>query len=532
MKFAVIGHPVAHSLSPKMHSANFAAIGFDGTYEKFDVAPEDVERFVREKQKEGYAGLNVTVPHKLAVIPLLDHVDESVARYGACNTLKFEKDGTITGYNTDVIGFVDVLRAHGRSLAGKKVFIVGCGGAGGALAGVCCHEKAATLVLADLDAARVKSLAAKLNAIGTGTQVTTLTDKSAWPAAAAQAEIVVNATPLGLHPGEPSALPPEAFHRGQFVLDIVPTATLPPTAAAAKAAGADATDGLEFLVGQGAKSFELWTGVAADRAAMLRSLRAVSPVEDVQPVARGGEDGKMQTCLKSVNSIHKKVQLWEGGPYWADTNIGAEKPEDYGFYFWWGDTVGYKHEGNAWVASDGSSSDFKFDEKHTPTCGKKRSALTSEGWVVGGEERTSLLEKLLEKLFAIRLREDSVLTTKHDAAQVHWGGEWRLPTKQELKDLCNKCDWTWTTMNGVNGYVVRGREKYASASIFLPCAGYGLKALLSHEGSTGAYWASVPHSDFSDSEAWDLGFNSGRHGTSYYFRNYGQSIRPVQGFAK
>ena len=276
MKFAVIGHPVAHSLSPKMHSANFAAIGFDGTYEKFDVAPEDVERFVREKQKEGYAGLNVTVPHKLAVIPLLDSVDESVARYGACNTLKFEKDGTITGYNTDVIGFVDVLRAHGRSLADKKVFIVGCGGAGGALAGVCCHEKAATLVLADLDAARVNSLAEKLNALGTGTQVSTLTDKTAWAAAAAQAEIVVNATPLGLHPGEPSALPPEAFHPGQFVLDIVPTATMPPTAAAAMAAGADATDGLEFLVGQGAKSFELWTGVNADRAAMLRSLRATA----------------------------------------------------------------------------------------------------------------------------------------------------------------------------------------------------------------------------------------------------------------
>ena len=142
MKFAVIGHPVAHSLSPKMHQANFKAIGFDGTYEKFDVAPEDVETFVREKQREGYAGLNVTVPHKLAVIPLLDHVDVSVARYGACNTLKFEADGTITGYNTDVIGFVEGLAAHGFTLAGKRVFIVGCGGAGSALATACCYEKA------------------------------------------------------------------------------------------------------------------------------------------------------------------------------------------------------------------------------------------------------------------------------------------------------------------------------------------------------------------------------------------------------
>ena len=243
--------------------------------------------------------------------------------------------------------------------------------------------------------------------------------------------------------------------------------------------------------------------------------------------------GRVAASTGTVNrSVHNKVQLWEDGPYWADTNIGAEKPEDYGFYFWWGDTVGYKREGDAWVASDGSSLDFEFADEHTPTCGKSLSTLTSDGWVVGGEERKSLLEKLFEKLFGIRIREDSVLTTKHDAAQVYWGGEWRMPTKQELKDLCNKCDWTWTTMNGTNGYVVRGRGNYASDSIFLPCAGYGLEALLSHAGSTGAYWSSVPHSDFSNSEAWDLGFNLGRHGTSYYFRNYGQSIRPVQGFVK
>ena len=92
--------------------------------------------------------------------------------------------------------------------------------------------------------------------------------------AAEGAEIVVNATPMGLHEGEPSALPPSAFHPGQFVLDIVPTVHFPPTAAAARAAGAEAADGLEFLVGQGAKSFELWTGLVADRAAMLKAIRS------------------------------------------------------------------------------------------------------------------------------------------------------------------------------------------------------------------------------------------------------------------
>ena len=292
LKFAVIGHPVAHSLSPKMHTANFASIGFDATYEKFDVAPEDVATFVRAKRDEGYAGLNVTVPHKLAVIPLLDHVDESVARYGACNTIRFEKDGTLTGFNTDVIGFVAGLAAHGYRLAGRKVFIVGCGGAGSALATACCYEGAAALTVADLDAPRISALAEKLTALGTGTEVSALlpvpenepgkggcgadldASKKLWGAAAETAEIVINATPMGLHEGEPSALPPTAFHPGQFVLDIVPTVHFPPTATAAKAAGADASDGLEFLVGQGAKSFELWTGVTADRVAMLKAIRA------------------------------------------------------------------------------------------------------------------------------------------------------------------------------------------------------------------------------------------------------------------
>ena len=126
------------------------------------------------------------------------------------------------------------------------------------------------------------ALVDKLNALDLGTRVSGLdvldgtasdAQKAIWGAAATAADLVVNATPMGLHPGEPSALPPACFHPGQFVLDIVPTKDFPPTAAAAVQAGATATDGLEFLVGQGAKSFEIWTGVAADRAAMLEAIR-------------------------------------------------------------------------------------------------------------------------------------------------------------------------------------------------------------------------------------------------------------------
>ena len=281
-KFAVLGHPVAHSLSPTMHAANFASIGFDATYEKFDVEPEKLADFIKQKQAEGYSGLNITVPHKIAVIPLLDRLDESVKRYGACNTIKFEEDGTLSGYNTDVIGFVTGLAAHGFSIKGKKVVIIGCGGAGSALATCTCYEGAAELKVADLRAESVTNLVAKLQGLGLGTAVAGLevldgtasdAQKAIWGEAAKEADLVVNATPMGLHPGEPPALPPDCFHPGQFVLDIVPTKDFPPTAGAAVKAGATATDGLEFLVGQGAKSFEIWTGVTADRKAMLAAIR-------------------------------------------------------------------------------------------------------------------------------------------------------------------------------------------------------------------------------------------------------------------
>ena len=216
---------------------------------------------------------------------------------------------------------------------------------------------------------------------------------------------------------------------------------------------------------------------------------------------------------------HNKVQLWEGGPYWAETNIGAEKPWESGYYFWWGDTVGYKFENGVWVASDGSSSGFSFKATNmfSKLFGKKDNILTSgkdiptlldEGWII----------------------QNDVLAPEHDAAHVKWGGQWRMPTDQELKDLLDKCDWVWTQMNGVNGYVIRGNGKFVSVSIFLPCAGIGDGTSLNGAGSYGLYWSSVPNSDYYYARR--LGFYSGYHGTGYYYRYYGFSVRPVQGFTK
>ena len=212
---------------------------------------------------------------------------------------------------------------------------------------------------------------------------------------------------------------------------------------------------------------------------------------------------------------HDKVQLWEGGPYWATTNIGAEKPEDYGYYFWWGDTIGYEWENNRWVASDCSNSNSLIGSIHAPTYYKSISTLQSDGWIV-----------TKDGIY--------VLAPEHDAAHIHWGGNWRMPTVQELSDLNSRCDWTWTTQNGVNGYIVSGRGKYVSNSIFLPCAGAGWDTSLEYSGSNGSYWSSEP--DWYDLCAYELWFYSAGHGTSEETlgtaRLEGLSVRPVQGFTK
>ena len=206
------------------------------------------------------------------------------------------------------------------------------------------------------------------------------------------------------------------------------------------------------------------------------------------------------------------VQLWADGPYWATTNIGAEEPEDYGYYFWWGDTLGYKRENEQWVASDGSASGFSFssDNSQIQTYGKDVATLHSEGWITA----------------------EGVLAPEHDAAHVQWGGSWRMPTDQELQDLVVNCEWTQTTVNGVNGYNVRGRGDYAANSIFLPAAGTGPGTSHYYAGSYGTVWSSVPYSGSYNARllyfgSGDYGYDTGSNG-----RYYGFSVRPVQGFTK
>ena len=202
------------------------------------------------------------------------------------------------------------------------------------------------------------------------------------------------------------------------------------------------------------------------------------------------------------------VQLWENGPYWAECNVGASRPEECGYYFWWGDTVGYKRNAsnNGWISVKDSTS-YSFGD--CPTDNKSISQLQS----------------------AVYIDSTGNLVAAHDAATAHLGAPWRMPTDAEFSALINNCDTEWTSRNGVSGRLVKGRGAYASKSIFLPAAGYGLDSGLLNLGSYGRYWSSSPDSDTSD-DAWTLRFRSGSFYRDYSGRYRGRSVRPVRGFAK
>jgi len=204
------------------------------------------------------------------------------------------------------------------------------------------------------------------------------------------------------------------------------------------------------------------------------------------------------------------VQLWENGPYWAECNVGATKPKEYGYYFWWGDTVGYKRKNGAWVASDGSTSSFTFSSGNAPTCNKNNAALLSAGYI------------------------DSTgnLAAAHDAATAHLGSPWRMPTSDEIQALVDNCTTTWITTNGVYGRLVTGKGTYANRSIFLPAAGYGDGSYLLNNPDFGYFWSSTPNSGTSN-YAWRLDFDSSDfHWYGDLYRYCGQSVRPVRGFAE
>ncbi len=260
-RLAVLGHPVAHSRSPAMQNAALAALGLgeEWSYEAIEVAPEGFGERVREMAEEGFAGANVTVPHKQAALALADAPSEVAREIGAANALAFAA-GEVQAHNTDADGFLAALPGSPR---GQRALVLGAGGAARAVVWAL-EREGATVAVWNRTAGRAERLCAELGGQPVGGEDG---DASAGPPSALTGQdgygLIVNTSAVGLRGEDPFAALPLArdrFVAGQTVVDMVYGEAPSPLLEAAADAGAAVVDGLEILVQQGALSLRIWTG--------------------------------------------------------------------------------------------------------------------------------------------------------------------------------------------------------------------------------------------------------------------------------
>ena len=271
-RFGIFGHPISHSLSPRMHTASFRALGLQADYTAFDVLPEALAERLDACRNDGFDGLNLTLPHKTAALALMTRVDVLAQLAGAINVVRFDADGC-TGFNTDLTGFLAALLEDcGITPEGKRVLVLGCGGAGRAVALACAQSGAATITLSNRSEDKAQRLAEDLSRVpDCRSRICTAAGLCATLAASQDAELVVQCTSAGLRADDVSPLPPEAFRPGQVLYDVV-TKPVTPTMRIAQAAGVKTANGLGMLIHQGVHAFKIWTGLDADIHAMRQAV--------------------------------------------------------------------------------------------------------------------------------------------------------------------------------------------------------------------------------------------------------------------
>ena len=285
---AVYGFPIRHSASPAMHNAAFATLGLNWRYLAFEVHPDRLRNAVAGAKAMQFSGLNLTVPHKVLAMDMVDELDESAKTWGAVNTVRFEArdpsgqwrplhyfsesiSGEIRaqGFNTDADGIARALREDlGLSLAGLKVLLLGTGGAGQVAALRLAVEKVSALFLVDYVTAKAEAVAAEIRKRHPQVQVTVGFPKD-------PVDLLLNATPIGMKQKDPLPLDEKQFplRRAAAVFDMIYQPAETKLLVAAKAAGCKTANGLGMLLHQGAKAFEIWTGQPAPIDVMRQALK-------------------------------------------------------------------------------------------------------------------------------------------------------------------------------------------------------------------------------------------------------------------
>jgi len=269
-RLGVIGDPVAHSLSPALHQSALDQLGIPAVYERWHTPAADLAKRVKSLRDPSILGASVTVPHKIAVMSMLDDLSAAARRAGAVNTI-VNRDGALFGDNTDIYGFGVAVSDALRGRPPRVAVILGAGGAARAVVLALEAAEAGEIVVANRDEERAARLAQDLDPAPVRPM---RLDKDFLTEVLPRAELLVNATSLGWHPGETpidleclELLPADAV-----VADLTYRDT--DLLLAAQARGLKTADGLPMLVHQGARAFELWTGSQAPVAAMLGAAQA------------------------------------------------------------------------------------------------------------------------------------------------------------------------------------------------------------------------------------------------------------------
>ena len=277
---AVIGDPVSHSLSPQIHNAAFSAAGEEMVYTAFHVRKGDLERALNGVRALGIKGLSVTIPHKVDIIPFLDEVDPDALATGSVNTV-VNSSGILIGFSTDGPGAVRALRSSSVSIEGKKILMLGSGGAARAISfALRSLEPLPKLNILGIDETETAALVRDLNSKDRGRWEREDSparggrlDQESLEQAIPETDIVIHSTPVGMSPETSCSLvPPGLFRHGQVVFDVVYNPRETTLLKEAKNAGAITISGLGMFINQAAIQFELWTGKPAPMETMTRAV--------------------------------------------------------------------------------------------------------------------------------------------------------------------------------------------------------------------------------------------------------------------
>jgi len=278
IRLGLFGDPVEHSLSPQMQNAALKHCKIDMQYARFRILPNELGEAFDLIRKLNFVGVNLTIPHKVTALEFLDGAEETAKRIGAANVIKVES-GKLRGFNTDGRGFSRAVREEfSVDLRDLRILVLGAGGAARAIALQCAKENCERLVIANGTFEKGQQLADSLRNFFEGPKVLGPVarlqaipwEDRAFQFQIANVDLVVNATPVGLNPGDPSPIPARLLAPHVMVYDTIYTDKRTPFVLAAIEAGARAANGLSMLLHQGALAFEIWF----QREAPLEAMRA------------------------------------------------------------------------------------------------------------------------------------------------------------------------------------------------------------------------------------------------------------------